>query len=163
MAKKKKSKKSKAQAAAAKPPMTMTNQVVARSNNANVGDFPYDSFEAALRRFAHPTAVADLDLLARGGPDWMRFLEAFGNSINDLSMMFYQPDFTGGLLGLLMPGMTSMMREGCPLLSAFAAWKGQQCLVVFQNPSVYYNRFIQRCPDGADPYPQKSSICASTR
>ena len=43
------------------------NQHVARH-----GDFPHDAFDIALRRYAHPAAVSDHNLLTPGGPAWKR-------------------------------------------------------------------------------------------
>ncbi len=137
MAKRKKSKKSKA-ATGAKLPMTTTNQTgVLRNNIANVGIFPHDEFDAALRMYAHPAAVTDLDQLSHGGPAWKRFLEAFGNSVKDLAIMNYQPGF-GSAESIFSSifGVTRMVNQGCPLLSAFAVWKGQEFLMVIQNPTV---------------------------
>lgn len=43
----------------------------------------HEAFEAALRRYGHPAAVADLNALKRGGNSWLKFLEALGTSCRD--------------------------------------------------------------------------------
>eukprot|EP00956_Cyclotella_meneghiniana_P042069 scaffold248346_cov46-Cyclotella_meneghiniana.AAC.1 len=43
----------------------------------------HEAFEAALRRYGHPAAVADLNALKRGGSSWLKFLEALGTSCRD--------------------------------------------------------------------------------
>jgi len=147
MAKKKKSKsKSKSAAAGAS----------ARPDAAQ--EFPHDAFDAAFRRYVHPAAVADLNRLAPGGPDWKRFLEAFGNSIFDLSAQIHQtqacqPSFDQEQRFMEMLGIRLDMN--CPIASAIRRWKGEQGLSALKFPSVYRTIIHGAMPSYGRPSPQK--------
>jgi hypothetical protein len=48
----------------------------------------HDAFEAVLRRYGHPAAVADFEALPRGGESRNKFLEALGTACRDSCMQF---------------------------------------------------------------------------
>lgn len=135
--------------------------VVLRNNDDTAFFFPYNTFKAALQMYAHPAAVADLERLPHGGPSWKRYLEAFGNSVKDLSIMHLQQDFgiTERFMGMF--DMVEMVNRGCPLLVAFSAWKGQQFLKVL-NPLVHYKLIYLILPDWGRPLLPKSNSFART-
>lgn len=102
------------------------NQHVARH-----GDFPHDAFDIALRRYAHPAAVSDHNLLTPGGPAWKRFLEAFGQSCLDIYLMISQRAIIQGTTRADALPLTPLDMD-CPLVSAMSQWKGRQCLLSTQ-------------------------------
>jgi hypothetical protein len=152
MAKKKKSKsKSKSSSSAA---------AGASARPGAAQEFPHDAFDAAFRRYVHPAAVADLIRLTPGGPDWKRFLEAFGNSIFDLSAHIHQtqacqPSFDQEQRFMEMLGIRLDMN--CPIASAIRRWKGEQGLSALKFPSVYRTIIHGAMPSYGRPLPTKAN------
>ena len=117
------------------------------------GDFPHDAFNAALRRYAHPAAVVDLDRLAHGGPAWRRYLEAFGQSCLDLSLMISQQSILQQTN--ILP--SNPLDMNCLLVHAFSKWKGRRCLSALEGHDVY-NTLINYLPTYGRPLPTKVSL-----
>jgi hypothetical protein len=124
------------------------------------GDFPHDAFDAALRKYTHSAAVADLDQLTPNWPAWKKYLEAFGQSCVDLSLCINQQIMLGRVNEVL-PLLNNTNRKllddmkCCPLLGAIAVWKGQQCL---DGMTDVYDTLIQSLKTYGRPLPQKSKL-----
>ncbi len=144
MTKKKKTSKKLAAAAGTNPPTALR------------GNYPHDAFYAALRKYAHDAAVVDLDRLTPGGPAWKKYLEAFGQSCLDLSLMINQQVSMQRIE--LSSNVNSKLDMKCPLLGAIAAWKGQRCLDVFRRTPNVYDTLIQFLPTYGRPLPHKSTL-----
>jgi hypothetical protein len=136
-----------------------SSQMLANASPAALrGDFPHDAFDAALRKYTHPAAVADLDQLTPSGPAWKKYLEAFGQSCLDLSLFFNQQIIMGRVneLPLLNNNTNNKLLDmKCPLLGAIALWKGQQCLDGMKD---VYDTLIQSLTTYGRPLPQKSNL-----
>ncbi len=106
----------------------------ANVNNTRGGETPitwtgfgsHDAFEAVLRRYAHPAAVSDLDKLAPGGSERMRYLEAFGKSCEDIAKMFEQQLIMANPNPSLMGKFSVELNMDCPLVRALIESCGRQ-------------------------------------
>jgi tetratricopeptide (TPR) repeat protein len=93
----------------------------AKMPTASGQDYPHELFSKALRKYAHPAAIADLDALKRGGKSWERFLEAFGTNCRDFLPSMSQQEVLQGV-----EKTYRNVSSACPLRKALIATCGQQ-------------------------------------
>ena len=86
-------------------------------------NFPHELFSKALRKYAHPAAIADLDKLKRGGRSWARFLEAFGTNWRDTLPSLKQEEVQRDI-----EKTYSNVDKSCPLVRALISTCGMGVL-----------------------------------
>mmetsp|Transcript_11305 Transcript_11305/g.24868 ORF Transcript_11305/g.24868 Transcript_11305/m.24868 type:complete len:772 (-) Transcript_11305:116-2431(-) len=125
------------------------------SKIARRGNTSHEAFEAVLRSYAHPAAVADLDALSRGGPAWLRYLEAFGTSCRDNSVSLAQHASMNSTSS--QSNSTVTVDRNCPLVRAMIDMCGQQVLSLLMNNNIY-DGLKQSLRTYGRPLPSKCSI-----
>lgn len=147
--------KKKSKSAREKPRANINNTRGGETPITGTGFGSHDAFEAVLRRYAHPAAVSDLDKLAPGGSERMRYLEAFGKSCEDISKMFEQQ--------LIMAKNPSLMGKfsvelnmDCPLVRALIESCGRHWTERKLGTEGVYDAIIYHfCGHTADLCPRK--------
>ena len=104
--------KEKSKSAGEKPRANVNNTRGGETPITGTGFGSHDAFKAVLRRYAHPAAVSDLDKLAPGGSERMRYLEAFGKSLFEQQLIMANPN------PLLMGKFSVELNMGCPSVRA---------------------------------------------
>ncbi|KAL7466782.1 hypothetical protein ACHAXS_007064 [Conticribra weissflogii] len=112
----------------------------------------HDAFEAALRRYCHPAAVADLDALPRGGKSWKNFLEAFGMTCRDNLLQFSQRAMVNG------EELGGDIDRSCPLVRAMVHMGGRKMETILSASIV--EQILMHLRSYGRPIPSKFEMMA---